>query len=117
MSRRPGSANNLTGNSVVANISANNNNNNSVNSGVINTGNNANSSANSGRTASSAVNVANKLTTSNTNMYAHEPTNIDLSSLASMQVLFCVNPIMFEHCGILLDTPSDLTIAAVMKLR
>ncbi|KAF5224190.1 hypothetical protein TcYC6_0072820 [Trypanosoma cruzi] len=33
------------------------------------------------------------------------------------QVVFCVNPVLFMNCGILLDAPSGLTTSAIMKIR
>lgn len=33
------------------------------------------------------------------------------------QVLFAINPVLYESCGLLLDRASGLTIASVMKLR
>ncbi|CAD2215419.1 hypothetical protein AGDE_05999 [Angomonas deanei] len=32
-------------------------------------------------------------------------------------ITFCVSPILFENCGLLLDPPSGLTTASIMKLR
>lgn len=39
------------------------------------------------------------------------------SSSGPNQVLFCVNPILFGNCGLLLNYPSGLNTAAIMKLR
>ncbi|KAH9593187.1 Tubulin binding cofactor C-like domain [Trypanosoma melophagium] len=39
------------------------------------------------------------------------------SLLSSNQVVFCVNPVLFQNCGILLDVPTGLTTSAIMKLR
>lgn len=39
------------------------------------------------------------------------------SLLSTNQVVFCVNPVLFMNCGILLDVPSGLTTSAIMKIR
>lgn len=39
------------------------------------------------------------------------------SLLSSNHVQFCVNPVLFENCGLLLDPASGLTTASIMKLR
>ncbi|KEG13700.1 putative tubulin binding cofactor c [Trypanosoma grayi] len=39
------------------------------------------------------------------------------SLLSTNQVVFCVNPVLFQNCGLLLETPSGLTTSAIMKLR
>lgn len=36
---------------------------------------------------------------------------------SSNQVVFCVNPVLFENCGLLLEPPSGLTTASIMRLR
>ncbi|KAG8344766.1 putative Tubulin binding cofactor C [Trypanosoma vivax] len=35
----------------------------------------------------------------------------------SNQVVFCINTVLFQNCGLLLDVPSDLTSTSLMKLR
>ncbi|RNF11095.1 putative tubulin binding cofactor c [Trypanosoma rangeli] len=39
------------------------------------------------------------------------------SLLSTNQVVFCVNPVLFMNCGIMLDAPSGLTTSAIMKIR
>ncbi|RNF18022.1 putative tubulin binding cofactor c [Trypanosoma conorhini] len=39
------------------------------------------------------------------------------SLLSTNQVVFCVNPVLFMNCGMLLDAPSGLTTSAIMKIR
>ncbi|CCW60916.1 unnamed protein product [Phytomonas sp. EM1] len=39
------------------------------------------------------------------------------STDSSNQIVFCFNPLLFEHCGLLLNPPSGLTTASIMKLR
>ncbi|KAG5499324.1 hypothetical protein JIQ42_04141 [Leishmania sp. Namibia] len=38
------------------------------------------------------------------------------SSTGAAQAVYCVNPILFENCGALLNAPSGLTTAAVLKV-
>nr|CCC94837.1 conserved hypothetical protein [Trypanosoma congolense IL3000] len=37
--------------------------------------------------------------------------------LCSNQVVFCVNSVLFQNCGLLLEVPSGLTTSSIMKIR